>query len=80
VILESTGGWNKQKILAKTKGHQAPVAIDKCISVTTNIKVQILENIHDMECKSEIMYGIEVWRLSEARTELDRFIADFATN
>lgn len=35
VMLESIrGGLNKQKTLAKTVGHQVPVAINKCLSVT----------------------------------------------
>lgn len=30
VMFRSTGGWNKQKMLVKTKGCDALVAIDKC--------------------------------------------------
>jgi hypothetical protein len=33
-VTENKGSWNKQKILAKTKGYQAVVTIDKCIPVT----------------------------------------------
>jgi hypothetical protein len=40
VTLDSTECWNKQKTLAKAKGYQAVVAVDKCISVTADIKVQ----------------------------------------
>jgi hypothetical protein len=31
VILESTGGLNKQKTLPKMKGYQAVVVTDKCV-------------------------------------------------
>jgi hypothetical protein len=43
VTLDSTGSWNKQKTLAKMKGYQALRATDKCIVVTTDIKVQMLK-------------------------------------
>jgi hypothetical protein len=46
--MESTGGWNKQKILAKPKEYHAVAAIDKCVSVTLNIKDHMLENIYKM--------------------------------
>lgn len=36
VVLESTGGQNKHRILAKTNRYQAPVGTDKCISATPN--------------------------------------------
>jgi hypothetical protein len=42
------------------------------MSVTPNIKVQILENRYEMLCESKIMYGIEVWKLIEAWKELDK--------
>jgi len=48
VTLEITWGWNKQKILPNTKGYPALVAIDKCVSVTTGVMIQMLENIHKM--------------------------------
>ena len=34
-------------------------------------------NIYEMVCKSEIMYGIEVWRLNEAWKELDKVHSRF---
>ena len=49
--------------------YQVLTAIDNCISVTLHIKVQMLENIHEMVCESKITYGIEVWGLSEAWKE-----------
>ena len=42
---------------------------DKSIAVTTDIKVQMLENIYEMSCQSKIMYGIEIWRLNGACKE-----------
>ena len=38
VTLDKTGSWNKQKNLAKMKGYQALRTIDKCVSVTSNVK------------------------------------------
>jgi hypothetical protein len=49
------------------------------MSVTPSIKVQILENRYEMVGESKIMYGIEVWRLSEAWKELDK-VDHFARN
>jgi hypothetical protein len=48
VTLESMGGLNKQKTLAKMKGYQAVVVTDKCVSINPTIKIQMLENIHQM--------------------------------
>jgi hypothetical protein len=61
VTLDSTGSLNKQKTLAKMKSCQALKATDKCIAVTPNIKVQMLENIYKMVCDSKITFGIEIW-------------------
>jgi hypothetical protein len=54
------------------KGCQALRAIDKCMAVTPDIKIQVLENIYEMVCESKIMYGIEVWGLNGAWKEVDR--------
>jgi hypothetical protein len=72
VTLDSTGSWNKQKTLAKMKGYQVLRATDKCIVLAPNIKVQMLENIYEMVCKSKIMYGIEIWGLDGAWKEVDK--------
>jgi hypothetical protein len=72
MTLESTGEWNKQIKLAKTKGYQALIAIDKCISVTPSIMVQMFENVYEMVCESKIMYGIAVWALREAWKAKDK--------
>jgi hypothetical protein len=77
VTLDSTGSWNKQKTLAKIKGYQALRAIDKCIAVTPDIKVQMLENIHEIVCESKIMCGIEVWGLNGAWKEVDKIHSIF---
>lgn len=61
VTTESAGGWNKLKTLTKTKGYQALTAINKCVSVTLSIKVQMLENMCEMVCESKIKFKIEVW-------------------
>jgi hypothetical protein len=42
VTLEKTGDSNKQKTLAKSKGYQILVAVDKSISVTVDVNLQIL--------------------------------------
>jgi hypothetical protein len=72
VTLDSIEKWNKQKTLAKMKGYQALRVIDKCIAVTPDIKVQMLETINEMACESKIMYGIEVWGLDGAWKEVDK--------
>jgi hypothetical protein len=77
VTLDSTGRWNKQKTLAKMKGCQALRVIDKCIAVTPDIKVQMLENIYEMVCESKIMCGFEVWGLNVAWKEVDKVIVFF---
>jgi hypothetical protein len=48
------------------KGYQALRAIDECIAVSPDIKVEMLENIHEMVCESKIMNGIEIWGLNGA--------------
>ena len=55
-MFRSTGGGNKQKMLVKTTGREA--LIDKCLSVTPNVKVHMLENIHEMVCESKIIQGV----------------------
>jgi len=60
-------------MLLKTKGCEAVIAIDKCLSVTPIVKVHMLENVYEMLCESKIMYGIEMWGLSETWKELDNF-------
>jgi hypothetical protein len=43
--------------------------------VTTDIKVEMLENIYEMVCESKIMYGIEIWGLNGAWKEVGK-VAD----
>jgi hypothetical protein len=57
--------------------YQVLTAIDKCISVTPHINIQMLENIHEMVCESKITYGIEVWGLSDVWKEKDKFHSRF---
>jgi hypothetical protein len=54
------------------KGYQGLRVIDKCIAVTANVKFHMLENIHEMACESNIMYGIEIWGLNGAWKEVDK--------
>ena len=42
------------------------------MSINPDKKIQILENRCKLLHESKIMYGIEVWRLSEAWKELDK--------
>jgi hypothetical protein len=60
VTLENTGSWNKQKMLAKSKGYQVLVAVDTSISVIVDVKLQMLEYIHEIVCESMIMCGMVV--------------------
>jgi hypothetical protein len=48
VTLESTGGCNKHKMKQMVKGNQSLVAINKCLTRTPDMRVQILENIYEM--------------------------------
>jgi hypothetical protein len=72
VTLDSTGSWNKQKTSAEMKGYQVLRAIDKCIAVTPDNKVQMSGNMYEMVCESKIMYGIETWGLNGAWKEVDK--------
>ena len=58
-MLESTGRWNKEKTLAESKGYQALVATDKCVRVTPNINLHILESIYKMVYNSTTTYRTE---------------------
>lgn len=56
--MEKTGGWNKQKTFAKNKGYQFLLAVDASKLVTVDVKLQMLEYIHEIVCESMIMCGI----------------------
>jgi len=58
--MKNTGGWKKQKMLAKSEVYQVLVAVDTSISVTVDVKLQILEYIHEIVCESMIMCSIVV--------------------
>jgi hypothetical protein len=60
VTLESTGGCNKEKTLAKTEGYRAVIHTDKWISVNPIVKIQMLGSVYEMVCEAKIVYGIEV--------------------
>jgi hypothetical protein len=59
------------------KGYQALRGIDKCIAVTPDIKMFMLENIYVMVRESKIMYGIEIWGLNGAWKEVDKMDSIF---
>jgi hypothetical protein len=75
--MESARRWNKLKTWNKTKQYQALTALDKCISVTPSIKVQMLENMYEMVGESKIMYEIEVSGLNETWKEKDKIHSRF---
>jgi hypothetical protein len=58
------------------KGNQSLVAIDKCSTRTPDMRVQLLENAHEMVCESKLMYGAEIWGLDEGWKEIDKFTGD----
>jgi hypothetical protein len=60
LTLGNTGDWNKQKTLAKSKEYQVLVAVDTSISVTVDVKLQMLEYIQEIVCESMIICGIVV--------------------
>jgi hypothetical protein len=47
------------------KGNQSLVAIDKCLTRTPDMRIQLFENVYDMVCESRLMYGAEIWGLVE---------------
>jgi hypothetical protein len=53
------------------KGNQSLVAIDKCLTRTTDMRVQLLENVYEMVCQSRLMYGAEIRGLDEGWKEID---------
>jgi hypothetical protein len=80
IRLENTEGWNKQKEF-KAKGHQALIVIYKCLTRTSNIKVQKLENIvYEILCEFRIMYGVGLWDCMKHGRKLTKFTVDSAKN
>jgi hypothetical protein len=65
VTLESTGRWNSYEMKQMAKGNQSLVAIDKCLTRTPDMRVQLLDNVYEMVCESRMMYGAEIWGLDE---------------
>jgi hypothetical protein len=72
VTLESSGGWRKQKAKQKVKGVQSLVAIDKCLTRTPDMGVQILQNVYEIVCESRMMYGVEIWAVEGGWKETDK--------
>jgi hypothetical protein len=71
IILESTGGWNRHRMKQMVKGKQSLVAIDKCLTRTPDMRIQLLENVCEMVCESRFMYRAEIWGLDEGWKETD---------
>jgi hypothetical protein len=55
ITLESTGGWNRHKMKQMVKGNQSLVAIDKRLTRTSDMRIQLLENVYEMVCESRMM-------------------------
>jgi hypothetical protein len=53
------------------KGDQSLVAIDKCLTRTPDVRIQLLEDVYEMVCELRMMYGAEVWGLDEGWKEID---------
>jgi hypothetical protein len=58
-IFGKNRGLELTKHLVAAKGYHSLLVIDKCVLITSNIKVHILESIYDMICGSEIRYRVE---------------------
>jgi hypothetical protein len=71
ITLESTGGWNRHRKKQMVKGNQSLLAIDKCLSGTPDMRIQLLENVYETVCESRMMYGAEIWGLDEGWKEID---------
>jgi hypothetical protein len=76
VLLESTGGWNRQRCSVIAKGTQTLVAIDKCLARTPDMRVATLENIYEM-CESRMMYGVQMWGLEGGWKQIDKIHSRF---
>jgi hypothetical protein len=48
VTFESGDGWNRQKLKATEKGNHTLVAINQCLARIQDVRVKILENVHEM--------------------------------
>jgi hypothetical protein len=42
---ESTGGWNRHRMKQMVKGNLSLVAIDKCLTKTPDMRIQLLGNV-----------------------------------
>jgi hypothetical protein len=71
ITLESTGGWNRHRKKQMVKGNQFLLAVDKCLTRTPDMMVQLLGNVYETVCGSRLMYGAEIWGLDEGWKEID---------
>jgi hypothetical protein len=52
---------------AYDEGNQSLVTIDKRLTRTPAMRVQLLDNVYDMVCEERLMYGAEIWELNWGR-------------
>jgi hypothetical protein len=71
ITRESTGGWNRHRMKQMVKGNQSLVAIDKCLTRTPEMRIQLLENVYELVCESRMIYGAEIRGLDEEWKETD---------
>jgi hypothetical protein len=71
ITLESTRGWNRHEMKETVKGNQSLVAIDKCLTRTPDMRIQLLENVYEMVCESRLMHEAEIWGLDERWKKID---------
>jgi hypothetical protein len=71
ITLESTGGWNRHRKKQIVKGDQSLLAIDKCLSRSPDMRIQLVENVYEAVCESRMMYGAEIWGLDEGWKEIN---------
>jgi hypothetical protein len=63
IMLENTGGWSKQKPLAKAKGYKVLVVTDKCVSVTATVKLHSLNVQSKTNIRTLIYVGNSISKL-----------------
>jgi hypothetical protein len=69
ITLESTRGWNRHKMKQMVKVNLS--FVDKCLTRTPDMRIQLLENVYEMVREARLMYGAETWGLDEGRKEID---------
>jgi hypothetical protein len=49
----------------KVKSKQSLRAINKCLMIVPNIKVEVIKNIYEMICKSKMLHKVQIWSLKK---------------